>query len=100
MRNNRISKEVWKVEVKKALRSKGFRVAVAIGILIAVLQMIWVYRNTYTVNESEYKRVVTLSEMDDGYGSWFEMGLLEGWLGCEVYYLSIVGLYDLCIVLL
>lgn len=85
MRNNRISKEVWKVEVKKALRSKGFRVAVAIGILIAVLQMIWVYRNTYTVNESEYKRVVTLSEVDDGYGSWFEMGLLEGWLGCEVY---------------
>lgn len=85
MQKNRMQRQVWKVEIKKALRSKGFQVAIIIGILICILQMVWVYRNTYAVNESEYQHVMTLSEKDEGYGTWFEMGILEGWLGCEVY---------------
>ena len=85
MQKNRMQRQVWKVEIKKALRSKGFQVAIIIGILICILQMVWVYRNTYAVNESEYQHVMTLSEKAEGYGTWFEMGILEGWLGCEVY---------------
>lgn len=85
MKNAERTREVWKAELYKASRSKGFRIAIIIGIIISVMQTIWFYRNVYSMNQEDYRTVMSLSTMDEGYGIWFEKGIMEGWLGCEVY---------------
>lgn len=78
-------REVLKVELKKAFRSKGFIIALAAGIFIVVLQFVWFFRNTYRMNNQLYDYVMGLNYMDSNYGSWFETMLLEGWMGCECF---------------
>lgn len=76
---------VLKIEIKKAMKSKGFFLSLLAGFVIAGLQTVWFYRNKYTVNNEQYRYIVDLNYMDSQYGSWFENRILEGWIGCEAF---------------
>ncbi len=78
-------KSMLGVELRKAIKTKGFLFSAAIGIVMAILQTMWFYNNVYCVNDELYIDVLGMDYMDDNYGNWFECGILEGWLGCETY---------------
>lgn len=77
--------KVLKMEIRKALRTKGFRIALFIGGIISVLQSIWAYCNVFLVNNAEYSTILFREKNENGYGWWFESGILEGWLGTEIF---------------
>lgn len=78
-------KQVIHMEIKKAFRSKGFAVALLAGILLAVVQTFWAYRNIWLPNQAELDYILRLPVTDENYGSWFETCILQGWIGCEYY---------------
>lgn len=76
---------LFKTELKKVLHSYQWRFAVSVGICIAVLQVFWFYKNVYLINEGELAYL--MKDLQDNGKSieWFEIGVLQGWLGCECY---------------
>lgn len=77
--------KVLGMEMKKALKTKGFRIALLAGGLVSVLQSIWVCINILSINNEEYHSTLSWKTTDNGYGWWFESGILEGWLGTEIF---------------
>lgn len=78
-------RDILKIELKKALRSKTFIFAICLGAAIALLQIIWFYNNIYLPNNQMLNKLSTWSIYDQEYGTWYETGVLEGWMGCEGY---------------
>ena len=78
-------KNILNIEIKKAFRSKTFIFAVFLGLIIAILQIIWFYFNIYKQNNLLFSQINTLDIYDQEYGTWYETGILEAWLGCEGY---------------
>ena len=77
-------RQVVSLELKKAFRTKGFYIALMVGLLISLYHTVWIYRNVYAPNNVEYEKVTELGEMDKEYGYWYEIGVLDGWLGTEL----------------
>ncbi|MBE5943676.1 MAG: hypothetical protein E7258_02025 [Lachnospiraceae bacterium] len=78
--------QLVKLEISKALKTKGFFVAIGIGLVISILQSYWFYNNVFTNNNEIFEYLMSLSPTDSHYYDlWFENVFLEGWLGCEVY---------------
>lgn len=72
------------LELKKAFRTKGFYIALVVGLLISLYHTVWIYRYAYAPNNAEYEEVAEAGEMDKEYGYWYEIGVLDGWLGTEL----------------
>lgn len=77
--------KVISIEIKKSMKTKGFLVALCVGLIIAILQCVWFYKNIYSVNQLEMSYVLNAGVSDKLYGYWFQNGILEGWMGCELY---------------
>ncbi|MBR6222172.1 MAG: hypothetical protein IKQ71_01905 [Lachnospiraceae bacterium] len=73
------------MELKRGFTSRGFKLAIIIGVFIVILQYLWFGHHTYKVNQQELSSMLSLEKNDADYGWWFETGLLEGWIGCENY---------------
>lgn len=74
-----------KLECKKAMRTKGFAIALFLGIVVVSLQTAWVINNTYSVNNEMFEDISHSTYMDSDYGYWYEMGIMEGWIGTECF---------------
>lgn len=75
-----------KLELRKAVRTKGFLAAIGIGLVISILQSYWFYNNVFINNNENFEYLMSLSPTDSHYFDlWFETAFLEGWLGCETY---------------
>ena len=77
-------RQVVSLELKKAFRTKGFYIALVVGLLISLYHTVWIYRYAYAPNNAEYEEVAEAGEMDKEYGYWYEIGVLDGWLGTEL----------------
>lgn len=76
-------KRVLKMEWNKLIRSKGLWISLVLGMMLVLLQFIWIYRNSYRENNQILEYVLTLAPGEIGYGEWYEQGILEGWVGTE-----------------
>lgn len=77
--------KIFGLEIKKALKSKGFIISVLAGCIISILQSIWYIRKIVTFNNREYLYVTDADIYNKMHGQWFEKTIIEGWLGCEVF---------------
>lgn len=77
-------RQVVSLELKKAFRTKGFYIALVVGLLISLYHTVLIYRYAYAPNNAEYEEVAEAGEMDKEYGYWYEIGVLDGWLGTEL----------------
>ncbi len=73
-------KNIFKIEIKKMLKSKGFLISIILGIVIVLLHTRWVYVNLYVPNQ-ELLEVKLQSQEYGVLDDWFECGILLGWLG-------------------
>ena len=77
-------RQILKLEIYKALRTKTFFISIGIGIIISVLQTNWFYNNFFVENYRLLEEYMNLTNDDPHYFNvWFETGVLQGWLGCE-----------------
>lgn len=75
-----------KTELKKLLHKKSFYFFILFGCILAVLTVVWVYKNMYIPNEK--LRLDILEKIDSvwiQHHEWFETGILQGWIGYELY---------------
>ena len=78
-------KQLLRNEIKKSMRTKGFFIALCVGMSIGLFQMAWFYKNVYLPNNEEYAKVINAGYEDTLYGTWFETGILQAWMGSEIY---------------
>ena len=57
-------RQVVSLELKKAFRTKGFYIALVVGLLISLYHTVWIYRYAYAPNNAEYEEVAEAGEMD------------------------------------
>lgn len=77
--------QILRIEIGKAVRTKGFYFALCAGLFIALFQTVWFYQNVYKVNNDELSRLMDPDTADKEQAPWFETGILQGWMGCEIY---------------
>ncbi len=75
-------RNLLKLEFKKLFKTKMFWGALIIGTLLVVLQSSWAYRCIYQTNNETF---MYYNEEGKIMSSWFETGILQGWLGYESY---------------
>lgn len=63
-------RQVVSLELKKAFRTKGFYIALVVGLLISLYHTVWIYRYAYAPNNAEYEEVAEagkwIRNMDTG----------------------------------
>lgn len=75
-----------KLEIKKCLNKKLFWFVECFACTLAVITSVMTYIKIYIPNQE--RRLIILEETENRwmmYHEWFENGILEGWLGCNVF---------------
>lgn len=76
---------MFKKEYHRMKKSISFKLCSFAGVAFAVFHSIYVYFNLFLQNE---QRLHEIMNADDGLSSgmeWYEMGILQGWLGTEAF---------------
>jgi hypothetical protein len=67
-------RQVVSLELKKAFRTKGFYIALMVGLLISLYHTVWIYRNVYAPNNKRLRNWGKwIRNMDTGMRSVFWM---------------------------
>ncbi|MDE6026230.1 MAG: hypothetical protein K2G45_12360 [Lachnospiraceae bacterium] len=77
--------EILRAEYCKMRKSRSFKLCLLAGVVFVILHSIYVYKNLYMQNEQRLLDITNTSNNGALNTEWYEMGILQGWIGTEPF---------------